>query len=83
MEPEEGEEAVRAFLQSHPEFRLGDPRNNLPPAAAGLVDADGFLRTSPLREGLDGFFAALLIRDERGRARGSHRPTAYNATARP
>jgi 16S rRNA (cytosine967-C5)-methyltransferase len=76
-------EAVRAFLQSHPEFRLGDPRNNLPPAAAGLVDADGFLRTSPLREGLDGFFAALLIRDERGRARGSHRPTAYNATARP
>ena len=36
-------------------------RRNFGPAA-GLVTSDGFLRTSPAAGGLDGFFAALLVR---------------------
>ena len=29
---------------------------------AGLVDARGFLRTLPFRDGLDAFFAAAMLR---------------------
>lgn len=61
MEPEENEEVVRDFLARHDEFRLSDPAPCLPPKAAALVGPDGFFRASPL-DGLDGFFAARLIR---------------------
>jgi 16S rRNA C967 or C1407 C5-methylase (RsmB/RsmF family) len=64
MEPEEGERVVEAFLAAHDEFRKRDPRPSLPAAARALVRGDGFLHTSALDDGLDGFFAALL---ERGR----------------
>jgi 16S rRNA (cytosine967-C5)-methyltransferase len=60
--PEEGVEVVRGFLRKHPQFEVD--RN--PPEAArltGLLDSDGFLRTRPDRDGLDGFFAARLIRN--------------------
>jgi 16S rRNA (cytosine967-C5)-methyltransferase len=81
VEPEEGDEVVQRFLQSHPEFRTGETRGSLPPAGHGLIDANGFLRTSPDRGGLDGFFAALLLRElppsgEAGRS------AAYNASTR-
>jgi 16S rRNA (cytosine967-C5)-methyltransferase len=62
MEPEEGDEMILSFLRSAPGFRQEDPRPALPDAARGLVTADGFLRTSPARGGLDGFSAALLVR---------------------
>lgn len=51
-----------AFLASHPEFILDDPRPHLPAAAGPLIDSRGFLRTFPHRHGLDGFFAARLGR---------------------
>ena len=63
LEPEEGEEVLRAFLQDRPEFRLDVP-SDLPafvPVAAG-----GWVRILPgLLEdegGLDGFFMARLVR---------------------
>jgi 16S rRNA (cytosine967-C5)-methyltransferase len=62
MEPEEGEGVVKAFLESHADFSLADPRPALPETARRLVDGDGFLRTSTADGGLDGFFGALLAR---------------------
>ena len=63
LEPEEGEAIVAQFLNRHPPFRL-DPPSGLPPFAA--PDAAGQLRILPglLEEqgGLDGFFAARLVR---------------------
>jgi 16S rRNA (cytosine967-C5)-methyltransferase len=59
--PEEGVEVVRGFLRRHPEFAL----DRDPPEAArlsGFLDSDGFLRTRPDRDALDGFFAARLLR---------------------
>lgn len=65
MEPDEGEEVVASFLAGHPEFERADPRPYLPDAARACVGRDLALRTTPLDDGMDGFFAALLTR--RGR----------------
>jgi hypothetical protein len=54
---------ILGFLRSTPGLRQEDPRPALPEAARGLVGADRFLRTSPAVGGLDGFFAALLVRE--------------------
>ncbi len=61
-EPEEGEQVIERFLESDPRFRPADPRKGLPAAAHELIGPGGFLRTSPRRHGLDGFFAARLVR---------------------
>jgi 16S rRNA (cytosine967-C5)-methyltransferase len=61
VEPEETEEVVTAFLETHPEFRLDDVRAALF-QAADLVDDRGYLRTWPHRHGTDGFFVARLCR---------------------
>jgi 16S rRNA (cytosine967-C5)-methyltransferase len=62
-EPEENDQVVEAFLAAHPAFRL-EPAVPGPavPEGAALVDARGFLRTLPFRDGLDAFFAAVLVR---------------------
>jgi len=57
---EENEEVVAALTAAHPQLHVEDAREHLPPHAAPLVDARGFLRTAPHRDGLDGFFAARL-----------------------
>jgi 16S rRNA (cytosine967-C5)-methyltransferase len=62
LEPEEGEEVVNGFLESHAGFRLSDPRENLPQGCRRFLGPDGMLRTSPEQGGCDGFFAALLHR---------------------
>lgn len=58
--PEENEMVIGDFLRNHPDFRLMPPAN-LPPA---LIDARGCFRTSPHLQGMDGFFAALLVRSD-------------------
>jgi 16S rRNA (cytosine967-C5)-methyltransferase len=55
--PEENEIVIGDFLRNHPDFRLMPPAN-LPPA---LIDAQGYFRTSPHLQGMDGFFSALLV----------------------
>jgi 16S rRNA (cytosine967-C5)-methyltransferase len=62
VEPEEGEEVVAAFLAKHPEFAPADPRASLTEAAQELLGPDTALRTTPLDDGMDGFYAALLTR---------------------
>ena len=59
----ENEDVLDAFLAAAPEFRIEDPRAELPEAARGLVDGRGILHTYPHRDGLDGFFAVRLKRE--------------------
>ena len=61
-EPEENEDIVGSFLSRHAGFTLDDPRALLPSAATPLVGDDLFFRTFPGDGGMDGFFAARLIR---------------------
>jgi 16S rRNA (cytosine967-C5)-methyltransferase len=60
--PEEGEQVVRAFLRDRHEFRLAPPSPETTGALADLLDAEGMMRTHPDRGGLDGFFAARIVR---------------------
>lgn len=62
VEPEEGEEVIAAFLADRPEFSRADPRPGLSAPAQSLVGDDLAVRTTPLNDGMDGFFAALLTR---------------------
>ncbi|MHB9099260.1 MAG: 16S rRNA (cytosine(967)-C(5))-methyltransferase RsmB [Syntrophales bacterium] len=57
--PEENEIVIGDFLRNRPDF-THIPPEDLPPA---LIDAQGFFRTSPHLQGMDGFFGALLIRN--------------------
>ncbi|RPJ73514.1 MAG: hypothetical protein EHM24_07820, partial [Acidobacteria bacterium] len=64
-EPEEDEEVVAAFLETHPDYSL---RTAAQAAAAGgpaaaVVNAQGHVRTWPHAHGLEAFFAAILARD--------------------
>jgi 16S rRNA (cytosine967-C5)-methyltransferase len=62
-EPEENEEVVHAFLESHAEFRrVTPPSFDARPDLAALLDADGALKTLPFRDGLEAFYAAALRR---------------------
>jgi len=61
LAPDEGSEVVTGFLARHPEFAL-DSAPALRERFGDLIDRDGCLRTRPDRGGLDGFFAARMIR---------------------
>jgi 16S rRNA (cytosine967-C5)-methyltransferase len=60
-EPEENDEVVEAFLNSHPSFSLVRPDSHAPGLAA-VLDERGVLRTSPVGHGLEAFFAVTLQR---------------------
>jgi 16S rRNA (cytosine967-C5)-methyltransferase len=60
-EPEENEQVVHAFLETHPEFRLRGPSS--PPGIESWLGSDDMLRTFPGDKPWDGFFAALLGRE--------------------
>jgi len=64
-EPEENERVVDAFLAVAPEFELGRLAMHAAlPGAALVIDPRGMLHSSPA-QGLDAFFAAVLVRRER------------------
>jgi 16S rRNA (cytosine967-C5)-methyltransferase len=59
--PEEGPDRISAFLAENPDFAL----DRTPPTAEqlrGILDHEGYMRTRPGADGLDGFFAARLLR---------------------
>jgi 16S rRNA (cytosine967-C5)-methyltransferase len=61
-EPEENEDVVRAFLSAAPDVTL-EPiaaLAHLPGAIRALATPDGYLRTSPARDGLEAFFGAVF-----------------------
>jgi len=59
-EPEENEQVVDAFLESHHDFRLVQPA--FPPGIEAWVDERGLVRTFPSTRLWDSFFAALMVR---------------------
>ncbi len=64
LEPEEGEAQVRGFLTRHPEFSLAPVAPGEGGAPAASVAPEGWLRILPhhLEGGIDGFFAARMVR---------------------
>ena len=61
LAPEEGEAVINRFRARHPQFTV-DAEHPRGTALAGLIDADGFMRTRPDRSPYDGFFAVRLKR---------------------
>ena len=62
-EPEENEAVVADFLETHPGFRrTAPPLFAGRPDLAALLDAEGALKTLPFRDGLEAFYAAVLVR---------------------
>jgi 16S rRNA (cytosine967-C5)-methyltransferase len=59
--PEEGQDVVGMFLDMHAGFRL-DSRTRHCDIFKGLISGEGMMRTRPDLDGLDGFFAARLVR---------------------
>jgi 16S rRNA (cytosine967-C5)-methyltransferase len=58
---EENESVVEKFLTGHSEFRLEEMDRILPEKHATLIE-NGYFKTFSLREEMDGFFAARLLR---------------------
>jgi 16S rRNA (cytosine967-C5)-methyltransferase len=58
-EPEENEQIVHGFLEQHSDFVLGDAGQFV---SHDLVSKEGFVRTFPHRHGMDGSFAARLVK---------------------
>ena len=61
IEPEENQGMIASFRERHPEFHLEDARNFV---SADLVSPEGYVMTYPHRHGMDGSFAARLVRGE-------------------
>jgi 16S rRNA (cytosine967-C5)-methyltransferase len=70
LEPEEGKDVVAGLLARETSFRRAPLRDGEIPGIGGLIDDDGDLRTLPCHfpnpdarfAGLDGFFAARLVK---------------------
>ena len=64
LEPEEGEAQIEAFLKRHPEFQLSPIVAGEGGAPTDAATPEGLLRILPYQRegGLDGFFAARLVR---------------------
>lgn len=62
-EPAENEDLIESFLAAHRDFHLATDPILLPVPARHLVTPPGYLRSSPADHDLDGFFAALLVKD--------------------
>ena len=60
LEPEENERQVEAFLERHPEFVRSTVNESVP---ATLLGAAGDFRSLPQRHGIDGAYAARLVRE--------------------
>jgi 16S rRNA (cytosine967-C5)-methyltransferase len=58
---EENEDVVERFLNEHPEFQL-DRMEKVLPEKFHLFFGGGYFKTFPPKDGMDGFFAARLVR---------------------
>lgn len=59
-EPEENEQVVERFLETHPDFRISRPVS--PSGISAWIGNDSMVRTFPSSRRWDGFFAALMVR---------------------
>lgn len=58
-EPEENQEVVKQFLANHPEFHIEHAGDFV---SRAVVNAEGFVETFPHKHGMDGSFAARMIK---------------------
>ena len=67
-EPEENEEVVEAFLANHPSYDRIHPEHMgmVSPGLRAVLNADGYLATSPEAHALESFFGVTLLRQARG-----------------
>jgi 16S rRNA (cytosine967-C5)-methyltransferase len=63
-EREENQDVVAAFIDSTPGFRVAPAHESLPERARHLVSSAGFFETTPERDDMDAYFAAILTREE-------------------
>lgn len=77
IEPEENQEIIRCFLEKHPEFVLEDAKQFVPP---DFVTPEGFVVTLPHKHGMDGSFAARLVKSA---APPSTQPSSSDHTENP
>ena len=59
IEPDENQRLIESFCERHPEFHLEDARTFV---HGDLVSPEGYVVTYPHRHGMDGSFAARLVR---------------------
>jgi 16S rRNA (cytosine967-C5)-methyltransferase len=59
LEPEENGDMVTEFLERHPEFGRAPAADGVP---AALLTGDGDFQSLPQRDGMDGAYAARLVR---------------------
>ncbi len=59
---EENEEVIEKFLSIHREFKLEDIRNIVPERLKIFIK-DGYFKTFPPKDQMDGFFVARLLKD--------------------
>ncbi|MBR9982596.1 MAG: 16S rRNA (cytosine(967)-C(5))-methyltransferase RsmB [Desulfatitalea sp.] len=62
MEPEENEAVVELFLQKHMDFAIFRPEMTAVASPETILTHEGYLKTMPHRHGMDGFFAAGLVK---------------------
>jgi 16S rRNA (cytosine967-C5)-methyltransferase len=62
MEPEENEGVIKTFLKNHANFAITAAHSMEDKTVLPFLGEDGFLRTAPHMDHLDGFFAARLQR---------------------
>ncbi|MBW2637297.1 MAG: 16S rRNA (cytosine(967)-C(5))-methyltransferase RsmB [Deltaproteobacteria bacterium] len=58
---EENEDVIRDFLETNKEFRCGRPTGI---SIQDMIGDDNLFRAYPHRDGTDGFFGALLVKEE-------------------
>jgi 16S rRNA (cytosine967-C5)-methyltransferase len=63
-EPEENDQVIDKFLAQNHTFQVANCKDALPDAASILVDPTGFFKTLPGQQGMDGFFAAKLLKSK-------------------
>jgi len=62
MEPEENESVIKGFLNKHAKFDVEKRPTGLPFDACSLVNRNGYLKTFPHLNNMDGFFSVCMKR---------------------
>ncbi len=62
MEYEENEEVINTFLNNHSEFVIEKKPGGIPGVLDSLFNENGFIKTYPHKNDMDGFFAVRLKR---------------------